>query len=57
MMSAGDIAPMLSSMSHVRSWPWWVKRVLFTALLWTVEAGVLLVLEAWLDGFRIDNFW
>src|SRR3954454_2427340 len=44
-------------MSRLRTAPWWVRRVLFTAVLWTVEAGVLLLLERWLDGFRIDNFW
>jgi uncharacterized membrane protein YvlD (DUF360 family) len=44
-------------MSRLRAAPWWVRRVLFTAVLWAVEAGVLLLLEQWLDGFRIDNFW
>ena len=44
-------------MSRFDAAPWWVKRVLFTGLLWIVEAGVLLLLEQWLDGFEIDNFW
>ena len=42
-------------MARLDSWPWWVKRLLFTAALWTVEAAVLLGLEAWLDGFTIDS--
>src|SRR3954447_1550858 len=44
-------------MSRLRASPWWVRRVLFTAVLWAVEAGVLVLLERWLDGFKIDNFW
>jgi uncharacterized membrane protein YvlD (DUF360 family) len=36
--------------------PWWVKRVLFTILLWTVEAAVLIGLEAALGGFTINDF-
>ena len=33
------------------------QTCLFTAVLWAVEAGVLVLLERWLDGFKIDNFW
>lgn len=42
-------------MSRLHSAPWWVKRLLFTAVLWTVEAAVLLGLEAALGGFEIDD--
>jgi uncharacterized membrane protein YvlD (DUF360 family) len=42
-------------MSRLQSAPWWVKRILFTAVLWTIEAAVLLGLEAVLGGFEIDN--
>ena len=42
-------------MPHARSAPWWLRRVLFTALLWTVEAAVLLGLAAVLDGFAIAD--
>src|SRR3954469_7590420 len=44
-------------MSRLRTAPWWVRRVLFAAVLGAVEAGVLVLLEQWLDGFAIDNFW
>jgi uncharacterized membrane protein YvlD (DUF360 family) len=44
-------------MSRLGGAPWWVKRVLFVAVLWTVEAGMLLLLERWLDGFEIADFW
>src|SRR5690349_10875306 len=57
MMSGARGASILRQMSRLNAAPWWVKRVLFTALLWVVEAGVLLLLERWLDGFKIDNFW
>jgi uncharacterized membrane protein YvlD (DUF360 family) len=56
MMSGAVRRNILSSMSRLRAAPWWVQRVLFTALLWVVEAGVLLLLEQWLDGFTIHNF-
>jgi uncharacterized membrane protein YvlD (DUF360 family) len=36
--------------------PSWVRRLLFVAVLWTVEAGVLLLLENRLGGFDIANF-
>jgi uncharacterized membrane protein YvlD (DUF360 family) len=42
-------------MSRLRTAPWWVKRVLFTAVLWTVEAAVLLGLESALGGFDIKD--
>jgi uncharacterized membrane protein YvlD (DUF360 family) len=45
---------MLASMS-LQPAPWWVKRILFTAALWTVEAAVLLGLERVLDGFEIAD--
>jgi uncharacterized membrane protein YvlD (DUF360 family) len=57
MMSRAAAASILCAMSRLRTAPWWVRRVLFTAVLWAVEAGVLVLLEQWLDGFRIDNFW
>src|SRR5436190_1385498 len=44
---------MLLSMSHLRSAPWWVRRILLTAVLWTAEAAVLLGLGAALDGFAL----
>jgi uncharacterized membrane protein YvlD (DUF360 family) len=40
-----------------RSAPWWVRRLLFTAALWAVEAGVLLLLARVLDGFAVGGFW
>ena len=46
---------MLRSMSRVRSAPWWVRRALFTAVLWTVEAAVLVALAAVLDGFAVAD--
>jgi putative membrane protein len=54
-MLRGDTRSMLPSMSRVRS-AWWLRRVLFTAVLWTVEAGVLVGLTAVLDGFSIADF-
>src|SRR4051812_10026088 len=57
MMSGAAPTWILRAMSRIRAAPWWVRRVLFTAVLWVVEAGVLLLLEQWLDGFNIDNFW
>jgi uncharacterized membrane protein YvlD (DUF360 family) len=47
---------MLWAMTRLRSAPWWVKRVLFTAVLWSVEAGVLLALAVLLSGFSISSF-
>jgi uncharacterized membrane protein YvlD (DUF360 family) len=42
-------------MASRRAAPWWVRRVVFTAGLWTVEALVLLALESALGGFTIDS--
>src|SRR3954454_1579207 len=46
---------MLSAMSRLRSAPWWTKRVLFTMVLWTLEAAVLVGLAAGLDGFVVAD--
>jgi uncharacterized membrane protein YvlD (DUF360 family) len=43
-------------MARLRSAPWWVKRVVFTAILWTAEAAVLIGLAGALDGFSIADF-
>jgi uncharacterized membrane protein YvlD (DUF360 family) len=56
MMSGPRPPRMLGAMSRLRSAPWWVKRVLFTAVLWAVEAVVLVGLAAALGGFHIDDF-
>ena len=48
---------MLRPVAGLQSAPWWVKRVLFTAVLWTVEAAVLLGLEQVIGGFDIADFW
>jgi len=55
-MRQGPIRATLAAMSRIASAPWWVRRALFTAVLWTVEAGALLLLEQWLDGFTIDGY-
>jgi uncharacterized membrane protein YvlD (DUF360 family) len=55
MMSARARVGILARMARLRAAPWWVKRVVFTALLWTVEAAVLFGLAGWLDGFELAN--
>src|SRR5215831_10333515 len=52
-VEASTQAPSL--VSRFREAPWWLKRGLFTALLWTVEAAVLLGLEQVLGGFEIKD--
>jgi uncharacterized membrane protein YvlD (DUF360 family) len=47
---------MLSAMARLRLLPWWLRRLLFTCLLWATEAGVLVLLERALGGFTIDNW-
>src|SRR6516165_9416671 len=54
-MSIQTTAHTTSAASPHRATPWWLKRVLFTALLWTVEAAVLLGLEQVLGGFVIKD--
>src|SRR4051794_5159885 len=46
---------MLSAMSRLRAAPWWTRRVLFTAVLWTLEAAVLVGLAAALGGFVVKD--
>src|SRR5690349_7738465 len=54
-MTAESTAHATSVASRYRAAPWWLKRVLFTALLWTAEAAVLLGLEQVLGGFEIKD--
>src|SRR5215831_17929465 len=54
-MSVQSSAHATSAVSRFQAAPWWVKRGLFTAVLWTVEAAVLLGLEQVLDGFEIKD--
>src|SRR4051812_17752101 len=56
MMSACGGAAILDSMARLRSTPWWLKRVVFSLLLWSAEAAVLVGLAGWLDGFAIADF-
>jgi uncharacterized membrane protein YvlD (DUF360 family) len=57
MMAAQGVGRQDRCVNRLRSAPWWIRRLLFTAVLWAAEAGLLVLLEGVLDGFSMNSYW